>query len=138
MDKVENFLSQATMINNANLTIFPFENKCDPKYLEIVNGTNKFNLCLLTSREIYELSKPTRIIKILEMFHQHFQKPFMLEINSVGLEAATGLIDGRISLLDVFITLTFVSIVLWLCYSLYILNFFVKKVKLFLVIIFLD
>lgn len=77
-DKIEEFLDQALYLHTRNLTEYPFKHTCHEKYKRVVNGSNNFNLCLLTSKETYEFSKafglilhPTRGIPpaLPETFH---------------------------------------------------------------------
>lgn len=64
-----------------------------------------------------------------EMFHQHFQKPFMLEINQAGQEASFRLIEGRVEELNDLILVTGLFVLFWIFYLLIVLEFFLKKVK---------
>lgn len=129
-------------LSTRNLTEYPFKNDCLEEYKTPGEESNEFNLCLLTSKEVYELSKDFKtpkknifrffLIVFSEVFHQHFQKPIMLELDKAGQEATLRIIDARIAYMDILSYLMALFVAIWLGYLVFSMQNFVKKVSLWL------
>lgn len=98
---------------NKNLEKFPFKNKCLEKYKKKINGSYKFNWCLLTSKENLEISNIIILNFFQELFHQRISKPITSILNEAGKKAVNLKINEGFSQIENEFILKVIILVLW-------------------------